>query len=83
MCHSRSLNNKFNHIHDTTLHTVYQDFQSNFLALLSTGNSFIINQKYLQLLAIETFKVRMNIFLEIMNKIFNFSKISANELRIQ
>ena len=52
-----------------------------FLALLVKDNSFTIHQKILQLLAIEIFKVKMNISPEIMNEIFDFSKNYAYELR--
>ena len=80
MCHSRSLNDKVNHIHERTLRIVYQDFQSSFSALLK-DNSFTIRQKNLQSLVIETFKVKMDISPEIMNEIFYFSKNFAYELR--
>ena len=74
MCHSRSFNNKVNHIHERALRIVYEDFQSSFSALLVKRNSFTIHQKNIQLLAIAIFKVKMNISLEIMNKIFDFSR---------
>ena len=45
------------------------------------SNSFTIHQKSLQLLAIEIFKVKMSISLEIMNKIFDYSKNYAYKLR--
>ena len=45
MCHSRSLNNKVNRIHESALHIVYQGFQSSFSALLVKDNSFTIHQK--------------------------------------
>ena len=45
MCHSRSLNNKVNHIHERALRVIYQDFQSSFSALLVRNNSFTIHQK--------------------------------------
>ena len=51
MCHSRSLNNKVNHIHERALRIVYQVFQSSFSVLLVKDNSFTIQQKNLQLLA--------------------------------
>ena len=76
MCHSRSLNNKVNHVHERL-----QDFQSNFSALLVKDNSFTIHQKNLQLLTIEIFKVKMNISSDIMNEVFDFSINSAYELR--
>ena len=81
MCHSRSLNNKVNHIHKRALRIVYQDFQLSFSALLVEDNSFTIHRKNLQLLAIEVFKVKRNIFSKIMNEIFDFSKNYAYELR--
>ena len=45
MCHSKSLNNKFNHIHERALRIIHQDFQSSFSALLVKDNSFTIHQK--------------------------------------
>ena len=81
MCHSRSLNNKVNHIDEMTLAIVYQDFQLRFSALLVKGNSFTIHQKNLQLLVKEIFKVKMNVSPEIMNEIFHFSKNYAYKLR--
>ena len=74
MCHSRSLNNKVNHIHERALLIVSKDLQLSISALLLKDNSFTIHQKNLQLLAIEIFKVKMNISPEIMNEIFDFSK---------
>ena len=44
MFHSRSLNNKVNHIHERT-HIVYRDSQSSFAVLLVKDNSFTIHQK--------------------------------------
>ena len=80
MCHSRSLNNKVNHIHERALGIFYQDFQSSFSDLLLMDNSFTIHQKNPQLLAIEISKVKMNISPEIMNDVFDFSKNYAYEL---
>ena len=80
MCHTRSLNNKVDHIHERALGIVYQDFQSSFSDLLVKDNSFTIHQKILQSLVIEIFKVKMSISPEIMNNIFDFSKNYANEL---
>ena len=81
MCHSRSLNNKVNHIHERALRINYRDFQSSFPALLVKDNSFTIHQKNLQLLGIEILKIKMNISPEIMNAIFDSSKNSTFELR--
>ena len=81
MCQNRSLNNKVNLIHERALRVVYQDFQSSFSALLVKCNLLTIPQKNLQLLAIEIFKVKMNISLEIKNEIFDFLKNYAYESR--
>ena len=81
MYNSWSLNNKVNHINERALRIVYQDFQSNFSALLVKNNSFAIHQKNLQLLAIEIFKVKINTSPEVINEIFDFSKTYAYELR--
>ena len=45
MCHSRSLNNKVNHIHGRALYIFHQDFQSSFSDLLVKDNSFTIHEK--------------------------------------
>ena len=81
MCHSRSLNDKFSHIHERVFHIVYQDFQSSFSAFLVRYNSFSIHQKNLQLLAIEILKIKINISPEIMNEIVDFSKTYTYKLR--
>ena len=44
MCHSRSLNNKVNHIHERALCIAYQDFQSCFSVLLVKNNLFTIHK---------------------------------------
>ena len=80
MCHSRSRNNKANHIHERVLRIAYQDFQSSFSALLVKHNSFTIRQRNLYFLAIEI-KIKINISSEIMNDIFDFPKNSAYVLR--
>ena len=49
--------------------------------MLVKDNSLTIHQKNLQLLAIEIFKVKMNISPEIMNEIFEFLKNSFYKLR--
>ena len=68
MCHDRSLNSKVNRIHEMALRISYQDFQSTFSALLVKNNSFTMHQKNLQLLAIEIFKVKINISPEFLER---------------
>ena len=45
MLHSRTLNNKINHIHERELRTVYSDYNSSFYELLDKHDTFTIHQK--------------------------------------
>ena len=74
MYHSRSLNNKVNHIHENALRIVYQDLHLSFSTLL-VNDMFIIRQRNLQLLATEIFKVKINISPEFIKEIFDFQRI--------
>ena len=57
MCRSRTNNRKINRLHERRLRIIYNDKQSSFIKLLEKDNSVSIHQKYLQILAIEMFKV--------------------------
>ena len=61
MFHSRSLNNRINHLHERALRLVYKNYTASFEELLSKDNSFTVHHKNLQKLAIEMFKVKNNI----------------------
>ena len=79
MCHSRSLNNKVNHIHERALRTYYEDFPSSFSFLLVKDSSFTIYQRNFQFLPLDIFKVETNISPEKMNEFFDFPKNFAYE----
>ena len=70
MFHSRKLNNRINHIHESALRLVYKDCTSTFDELLLKENSFRIHHHNLQKLAIEIFKVKLGLATEIMRNIF-------------
>ena len=53
MCHSKTLNNKINRIHEQALRIVYNDYKSNFKELLERDHSFTIHERNIQYLAIE------------------------------
>ena len=55
MFHSRSVNNKINHLHERSLRIVYKDNISSFEDLLKKDRSFTIHQRNIQSLAIELF----------------------------
>ena len=56
--HSRKLNERINHIHETALRIVYKDFNSSFEELLIEDNFLNIHHRNLQKLMTEIFKVK-------------------------
>ena len=56
MFHSRSVNDKINHLHERSLRIVYKDNISSFEDLLKKDRSFTIHQRNIQSLAIELLK---------------------------
>ena len=81
MCHSRTLNNKINRIHERALRIVYNGYRSNFKELLEWDHSFTIHERNIQYLAIEAYKVKNGLSPVIMNDVFQFGKNSTYELR--
>ena len=81
MIHNRGLNNKINHIHYTALRKVHDHYISSFDDLLNRDKSVTINQRNLQQLAIEFFKVKIGIAPIIMNEIFFFVENNTYSLR--
>ena len=67
---SRKLNNRINRIHERALRVVYNDESSTFDELLIKYNSVKVDERNLQVLATEIFKVKMGVSPVIMNKIF-------------
>ena len=81
MFHSRSLNNKINHIHERALRVVYNDYRSSFAELLTKDKSVSIHHRNIQQLATEIFKVKIGQAPLIMNEIFNFTQSNTYNLR--
>ena len=77
MFHSRNLSNKINRMHERTHRLVYQNNLS-FSELLDPDNSVKLDQKNLQVLVTEVYKVKNGIAPEIMKDIFQIQ----NEKRI-
>ena len=67
MFHSRSLNNRINHLHERALRSVYQDSTSTFEDLLIRNESVSIHHRNIQTLVIEMYKVYYKICPKIMN----------------
>ena len=70
MCHSRTLNNKINKLHERALRLVYDDRLSTFEELLNINKSVTIHHRNLQVLATELYKVHRGLASELMNDIF-------------
>ena len=71
MCHSRTINNNINHLHERCLRVTYNDKISSFKELLERDGPVPIHNSNLQILATEIFKVYNNIAPPIFTEIFN------------
>ena len=71
MCHSRTINNKINNLHERCLRVIYSDKISSFKELLERDGFVPIHNRNLQILATEMFKVYNNIAPPIVSEIFN------------
>ena len=71
MCHSHTINNKINHLHERCLHVIYNDKISSFKELLDRDGSLPIHNRNLQILPTGMFKVYNNIAPAIFTEIFN------------
>ena len=71
MCHSRTLNNNINRLHERCLRIVYSDKTSSFEKLLEKDGSVTIHTRDLQALATEMFKVYKNLSPAIIADLFH------------
>ena len=67
-----------NHIHERSLRIVYRDYNSSFKDLLQKDNSVCIHHRNIQSLAVELFKVKVNLSNRIMNDIFPTRVLNYN-----
>ena len=94
MFHGRGLSNKIDHLHERSLCIVYKDNKSSFKELLKKDSSFTVHRRSIQSLAIELFKVKVNLSNKIMDDILqtrtlpynlrsntDFARISVNTSR--
>ena len=70
MNHRRKLNNRINGVHERALRLVYGEYRSSFEELLEKDNSVTIHQRNLQTLALEVFKVKIDIVPDIRKTLF-------------
>ena len=78
MCHSRTLNNKINKLHEKALRLVYDDRQSTFEGLLNLHKPVTIHQRNLQVLATDLYKVHHGLAPKLMNDIFKKRNVKYN-----
>ena len=74
MLHSRTMNNKINHLHERSLRIVYSDKSSMFEELFQRDKTFSIHHKNIQSLAIEIYKFENGLSLEIMDSVFHLKE---------
>ena len=68
MCHSRENNRKTNRLHERCLRNIRNDKQSSFNELLEKDGSLSIDERNLQVLAIEMYKIRNDLSTPLMNR---------------
>ena len=81
MFHSRTLNNKINHLHERALRIVYSDYKSSFCELLEKDKSFSIHHKNIQSLTIDIYKFLHNLSPCIMNNMLKINQTVPYDLR--
>ena len=78
MCHSRSMNSRINHLHETCLRIIYSDKSSSFEELLQKDESVTIHVKNIQKLATEMFKVFKNLSPPVVADLFEVRQNNYN-----
>ena len=83
MFHDRNVHNKINHLHERALRIVYKDDYSSFDELLNKDNAITIHQRNIHSLAIELYKSKNDIGIDILDDIFIDNKDNDHKLRVQ
>ena len=82
MSHGKGVNNKINHLHESSLYIVYKDNKSSLRDLLKKDNSISVHHIKVHSLAIELFKVKENFSNKIMKDILQ-TRTLTYDLRLQ
>ena len=73
-CWTRKHNNRINHIQERGLRIVYEDYSSSFEDLLKRHGSVTIHHRNIQLVAIEMFKVKYGLNVDLISCFFQLRK---------
>ena len=74
---SQKLNARINRLHERALQIVYRDFDSSFEELLRRDSSATLQQRNLQKLITEIFKIKTGKAPELMKVVFEFTNVSV------
>ena len=83
MLHSRTLNNKINHLHEISIRIVYSDYKLSFNTLLEKDVSFSVHHRNIQSLAIEICKFLQGLSAAILTDIIKVNRFPTYNLRIR
>ena len=77
MFDSQKLNARINRLHERALQVIYRDFDSSFEELLRRDSSATLQQRNLQKLITEIFKIKTGKAPELMKVVFEFTNVSV------
>ena len=78
-CWTREHNDKINHIHERGLRMVYDDYTSSYNELLRRNGSVNIHHHNIQLVAIEMFKVKYGLHVDLISCLFEINEGSLDK----
>ena len=78
-CWTREHNDKINHIQERGLRLVYNDYTSSFKELLRRNGSVSIHHHNIQLVAIEMYKVKNGLHVDLISCLFEMDPTSRNK----
>ena len=81
MLHSRTMNNKINHLHERPLSIIHSDQSSTFEELLEKDGIFSIHLRNIQSLALEIYKFVNDLSPEKMNSVFHLKENNRYSLK--
>ena len=72
----RQENNRINHLYESALRILHNDYKSTFENLLELDHSVCIHRRNIRLLSFELYKVKRNLSNQVMSGLFNLGNIN-------